>query len=512
MRAITFQISEDEASIVIASLAELGFLFEPARPVMTTVLDTFDGRLHGAGLRLEVRALDDLELVLSGDDVVPAHLVVAAAPRVPADLPPGPFRSRLSALIDIRALAPQIQVDVDRTTGSWRDPSGKVVATAQLDERIRVVDHLGTDGPTSTIEIHPVTGYDKFAGRAVDVLEGRGLVRCETDTVSLCAAAAHVDLAGFNATATVPLDPSMPAVDGYRAVLANLATVINANWQGTIDQLDTEFLHDLRIAVRRTRTVLGEAKAVLPAAVRDAARDGFKWLAGLTGPARDLDVYLLEWDRYTDPLGAEVVGALVPVRALLERRSADAHAELERALRSEQAADLMSWWTSWLQGSLNPDQLADRSERPLGPVVAKRIAGAHRTVVENGRRIDRETPAEQVHDLRKDAKKLRYLLECFGSLLPKESRKQFVNRLKALQDNLGEHQDAEVHVAMLRSIVRELYDAGASPDTMVAIGQLTERLDQQRLAARDEFEDRFAGFDTRATRRTLSDMLEEISP
>jgi CHAD domain-containing protein len=172
----------------------------------------------------------------------------------------------------------------------------------------------------------------------------------------------------------------------------------------------------------------------------------------------------------------------------------------------------MSWWTAWLQASLDPEQRVDRAERPLGRVVAKRIAGAHRTVVEHGRRIDRETPAEQVHDLRKDAKKLRYLLECFGSLLPKASRKQFVNRLKALQDNLGEHQDAEVHVAMLRSIVRELYDAGASPDTMVAIGQLTERLDQQRLAARDEFADRFAGFDTRATRRALSAMLEEISP
>ena len=56
---------------------------------------------------------------------------------------------------------------------------------------------------------------------------------------------------------------ALPAVDGYRAVLANLAITIRANWQGTIDQSDTEFLHDLRIAVRRTRTVLGEAKGVL---------------------------------------------------------------------------------------------------------------------------------------------------------------------------------------------------------------------------------------------------------
>ena len=95
----------------------------------------------------------------------------------------------------------------------------------------------------------------------------------------------------------------MAALDGFRAVLANLEVTIAANWQGTIDQIDPKFLHDLRIAVRRTRTVLGAAKSVLPTAVLDPAREGFAWLAGATGAARDLDVYLLEWERYTDPLG-----------------------------------------------------------------------------------------------------------------------------------------------------------------------------------------------------------------
>ena len=113
-----------------------------------------------------------------------------------------------------------------------------------------------------------------------------------------------------------------------------------------------------------------------------------------------------------------------------------------------------------------------------------------------------QTPADQVHDLRKDAKKLRYLLECFGSLLPDSPRKAFVRRLKALQDNLGEHQDAEVHVTELRAISRELHQDGASSDTMLAIGQLTERLDERRIVARAEFAERFAAYDTKATQQT----------
>ena len=171
----------------------------------------------------------------------------------------------------------------------------------------------------------------------------------------------------------------------------------------------------------------------------------------------------------------------------------------------------MSAWQQWLAEPMAADTVPERGVRPLGPLVAKRIVRAHRTLVERGRLIDADTPAEQVHDLRKDAKKLRYLLECFGSLLPPAARSTYVGRLKALQDNLGEHQDAEVHVTMLREVADELHRTGASTDTMVAIGQLTERLEQQRLSARAEFAERFAGYDTRATRHALRAMTEGIA-
>ena len=119
---------------------------------------------------------------------------------------------------------------------------------------------------------------------------------------------------------------------------------------------------------------------MLPAAVLDPARDGFAWLADVTGAPRDLDVYLLEWDRYTDPLGAE--------RRQRSRRSASfsngaaptAHVELERALRSERAAELMGDWRRWLAeplASRRRRHLPRRAGRPLGRLVAKRIARAH---------------------------------------------------------------------------------------------------------------------------------------
>ena len=510
MRVITFQLSEHERSVV-ESLTRLGFVFDPSQVVTTTLIDTFDARLHRAGLRLQVNESEARELELTGEGGAPAHLGVDAVPRVPADLPPGPFRSRIAALTDVRALMPQLEVSMTRTSGAWRNGTDKVVAIAELHQGVHVVGRPDTDCPEATIEIHAVPGYSKRTRRTLRTLREIGLAECDTDTLTQCAAVAGIDLAGFAGSATVPLDPDMAAIDGFRVVLANLAATISANWNGTIDQIDPEFLHDLRIAVRRTRTVLSEAKAVLPAAVLETSRDGFKWLAALTGTPRDLDVYLLEWSRYTDPLGPEIAPSLEPVRDLLERRRAEGHIELERALRSERAAELMETWRTWLTEPFTSDDVPPRAGRPLGRLVAKRIARAHGVLIERGRLIGPDTPAEHLHDLRKDAKKLRYLLECFGSLLPDRPRKRYVKRLKALQDNLGEHQDAEVHVSMLRAIGRELHDTGSSPDTMVAIGQLTERLDQQRLAARTEFAERFADYDTPATSRALDAVLDGIT-
>ena len=510
MRVFTFYLPAHESS-VLEALTALGFVFEPSQAVTTTLLDTFDGRLYRAGLRFQVNESEHVELELAGEGTTPAHLVVDAIPRVPADVPPGPFRSRIAALTDVRVLLPQLRVHATRTGGVWRDASGKVVVIAQLREGVHVVDRPDIDCPAATIEIHEVPGYRKSMRRTIEALRRVGVAECETDTLTQCAATAGVDPAGFRATATVGLDPEMAAIDGLRLVLDNLATAITANWQGTIDQTDPEFLHDLRIAIRRTRTILAEAKAVLPAAVLEPARDGFAWLAELTGTPRDLDVYLLEWSRYTDPLGSDVAPSLEPVRAFLERRRADGHLELERALRSEHAGELMVRWRMWLAQPLGSDDLPPRAGRPLGRLVAKRIARAHRILIERGRLIGPDAPAEQVHDLRKDAKKLRYLLECFGSLLPTSACKPYVTRLKLLQDNLGEHQDAEVHVSLLRGVARELHEAGASTDTMVAIGQLSERLDQQRLAARSEFAKRFTDYDTSVTQDALDAVLEGIT-
>jgi CHAD domain-containing protein len=155
--------------------------------------------------------------------------------------------------------------------------------------------------------------------------------------------------------------------------------------------------------------------------------------------------------------------------------------------------------------------MTEAGEAPLGPMVAKRIAKAQGRLLEHGRAITEESEPERLHDLRKDAKKLRYLIECFGSLFETAPRKTFVRRLKDLQDNLGEHQDAEVHIDQLAELAHDLHEArSVGVDALLAMGQLTESLERRRKGARAEFADRFRAYDTAKTQRALEDLLDPV--
>jgi CHAD domain-containing protein len=303
----------------------------------------------------------------------------------------------------------------------------------------------------------------------------------------------------------VPLRAEEDALDAFRRVLANLADTIDSNLEGTITDADPELLHELRVAIRRTRSVVSQGKGVLPRDIRARHREAFGWLGEISGPARDLDVHLLGWDAHVAPLGEVEAARLEPVRATLEARRQDAHEALALALRGDRTRAVLDGWRRWLA---DPSVTAEEPQA-LGPVVAKRIAKAQRTVLDHGRAITGTSPPQRLHDLRKDAKTLRYLLECFGGLFPTKPHRAFVRQLKDLQDNLGAHQDAAVHLAELRELAHDLRDrTDVDTDVLLAMGRFSAHLEHRRQAERRDFASRFKAYDTKKNRRSLEQLID----
>ena len=505
MEPSTFTSPELNLADLSRLLAGAGYDVGRAAPARRTVLDTFDGRLHAAGLRLEVCDGERRDLVLADGGPVVARLAIDTAPRFAGDLPSGPFRARLAPLVEVRALLPKLRVTSRRTVAVRRGSADKLRAALVLHQDVSV-EGSTVNAAGCVAEVDEMLGYPDAARRARRLLISFGLEPHRGDMLELLADGAGVDLRGHRASPTVALDRNEPAFEGFRKVLTNLADAVDANWAGTVDDVDTEFLHELRVAVRRTRSVLSQSRAVLPDDVRARYREGFAWLGTATSPVRDLDVYLIEWQGYVEPLGPEAAVALGPLREHIAGLRRDAHVGLVRVLRSTRYQELMGGWRAWLGGPARGSP--GDATAAVGRVAGRRIATAQARLLARGRSIEAETPAEELHELRKDAKRLRYSLECFGGVLVPGARKAFVHRLKALQDNLGEHQDTEVHAFQLRTFSRELFEAQSVPvETFVAMGQLADRFDRRRQVARDEFTRRFAAYDTKDTARTLKALL-----
>ena len=169
------------------------------------------------------------------------------------------------------------------------------------------------------------------------------------DAIALMLRAAGVDLKGHHDEPTVPLEPDLPAIEGFRRVLANLMASVDANLPGTIDDIDAEFLHDLRVAVRRSRSVLRHGKRVLPADVRAWSHPDLKHLGDITSPPRDLDVLAEEWDGYVATLprrrGGSAGTRASPARRGPRRRPPAAR---QPTSSSPRVVDLLDRWRTWL--------------------------------------------------------------------------------------------------------------------------------------------------------------------
>jgi CHAD domain-containing protein len=462
-------------------------------------LDSFDWRLHRAGLTLEhTTGAGPGQLSLAGPDgerltARPGRLTW---PSLAGQVPDGPLQARLCPVTGVRALLPAA-----RGVSMVRDfrvlnSDDKTVAWLTLD-RLSVTYPTGAD-LASRLVVTAVRGYQAQAERVAQILAGAPGVTGEgLSPLDAALAAAGRRAGDYTSQIKVRLAPRGPAAAAARAVLLDLLGTLEANVPGTIRDLDTEFLHDLRVAVRRTRSVLKLLGDVLPAELAAQYRPEFKWLGDLTTPTRDLDVYLLNYPQMAASLVAATPAELQPLHAHLTRSRTAELRRLVRGLRSARFTRLTAGWRAALDG------LPASSGGPAtADVAADRIRRAHRRVLRQGGAITAGSPPENLHDLRKRCKELRYLLESFASLHDPVLHRRAVKELKGLQDCLGEFQDGQVQQHEIRMFAAGMMTDRDVPATaLLAMGELAARLARQQAQARGEFAGQFSEFASAANQQ-----------
>jgi CHAD domain-containing protein len=418
------------------------------------------------------------------------------------------LRDMLVPITDVRALLPLVHLHSRERLLSVLDDERKTVVRLALEETTLV----GSDGPGAAlrprVRITGMRGYDKELGRVQQTLVAElGFKPADQPLVDEAVRASGGVPGGLPTKVGIPLRREQRADSAAAAVLRGMLEVIEANLDGTIADIDSEFLHDLRVSVRRSRSVQRELKGVFPPDALAHYRAEFRWLQQATGDARDLDVHVLEFDDMRALVPESMRDDLDPLLRVLRARRTAARRAMVRALRSKRTTTLLADWGSFLDGlEAMPDDERPDAARPIGEVSGERIRKVYRRMLKMGAAIDESSPAEAYHELRKKGKELRYLLELFGvPLFPEEVVKPMVKTLKALQDVLGRHQDREVQTALLRSLGPSVVEADGGDAALMAIGALVARLGEDERTARSEFAGRFAEFSSEDQRRLVKE-------
>ena len=240
---------------------------------------------------------------------------------------------------------------------------------------------------------------------------------------------------------------------------------------------DPEGIHQMRVAVRRLRAILSAFAPLLPREQRRWASNEMRWFADELGEARNLDVFasaLLQPARAALPIASEFERLALAA----ERRRRAAHAGVVKAISSTRYTEALLALLRWLDGDDWHLAGAEELREPIEILAPALLDRCRAQAEKRAKHFARQSPKKR-HRLRIVLKKLRYAAELLGGLYDAAASRHFIQRLKRLQDELGDANDLRVG----HDIVASLAPRGGRHSTGIAhAGQRVLAWHKRRIA------------------------------
>lgn len=440
------------------------YVTRPHQPqqLVTSYYDTADLRLLRWGCTLRYRVgegwLVKLPVLDDGTALARDEVWVDGA----ADAPPPLALTIVRPFTRARPVIPLVRLETTRRSTDVADPQGRDLAEISEDavtayaggamaKQFREIEvELRPDA--SEAVVRDVVTRLQAAGATVPIRVPKLRRAIEADD----AASPEVTVSRLGAQAT--------AADVIRAAFAEAARRLVLALPGVVLDEDPEAVHQARVATRRLRSNMRTFGPLLDDTWRRALGEELRWLAGLMQPIRDADVMLdtLESAARTLDLSRTTPEPIL-ARLLVERQ--EAREELLAMLQSERADRLLD---RVIAASASPqvrDDARDMAPRELRSL-ARRAEGRLGRVAS---RVDAATSPDELHRMRIMAKRARYAAEAVAGYGGKPV-KRLARRLAALQDVLGDYNDAVVAAEWLRA--RPMSEPAAAFEAGELVGTL----------------------------------------
>jgi inorganic triphosphatase YgiF len=243
------------------------------------------------------------------------------------------------------------------------------------------------------------------------------------------------------------LTPDITAGEAFRRIVRSCLAQITGNVQRLTQVRSADALHQTRVGLRRLRAAFSAFEPVVDDDAFERMDAETHWLSDSLNAARDLDVFIraLAPSREDQP---DEDPAMAAFRQRLFTRQAAAYDEAVAALMSSRYADLVLDVAAWAEsGDWTRDAAhSEAREEKVGALARRSLTHLRKQVRWKGRHLQ-DLDAERRHKLRIKVKKLRYAADFFSEsfdCVDGKRRHAFIDRLRSLQDCLGELNDIAV--------------------------------------------------------------------
>lgn len=471
------------------------------------IFDTFDWRLFNRSLVLYTRGKRLFLRNLYEDESIES-VQINAPPVFLEDFPDSDLKKLIEPIIKMRALIKLVEVSSRKAPYRIVNQTGKTVARL-VHEEIRLSRNREMPAIATYLWLKPVKGFVQYAHDLGKRLAITGFTVREKEDVFFDATRAVDKKPGdYSTKLDFQLEPDMRPDEAMRIILRSLLHVMRVNEAHIGRDLDTEFLHDFRVAVRRTRSALRQIKHVFPAEITSRFKKDFAFVGKISNQLRDLDVYLLNENTYKTMLPEALRDDIDLLFTYLREKRTQAFREVTASLQTEKYRQILQEWDLFLRETQPGSPESPHDAPPIIEVARNRIYKKYRRIVRDGNSILENMQDELLHRLRIQCKELRYLLEFFSSLFPRKKINGLIDQLKKLQDNLGDFNDFCVQEEYLLEISRELpvTDLQAKK-TLVAIGSLVGTLDRKRQTVKGKFSKIFKAFASPENKKSFRELF-----
>ncbi len=471
--------------------------------------DTFDWRLYRNGWGL---SLDDHQfnlITLDNENILTSFpWKKRKHPRFIDEFSDSKLKNLIEPILSVRALMPLAKIVRKRQSCRILNEDKKTVLILHLDE-LNITGTSEKESQLHLVDLQALRGYENYIGIIGRLLNSIGIEPTDETEVMMGVRAAGLTPGDYTSKFKLALDQNMTAYEAMQKIYLTLAQMMQQNKPGIIADIDIEFLHDYRVAIRRTRAGLNQVRGVLPPSWESRFKQEFARLGKMCNRLRDLDVYLLEEKNYRALLPDPLKPGLHPLFSGLKRERNRERKKIAAALQQTESDETIYAWQMMLEKPLVSDEGQPNANRSVFELANELILIQYDKVLKYGNKIVADSPDEKLHKLRLHCKKLRYLLEFFMALYPEEKITCLIKQLKQLQDNLGTFNDLYVQQNQLFESLQYLkIQNKEAREEAAAIGGLLSVLNQKQNEIRKAFKKTFNVFSSEANQAQFHELFD----